>query len=81
MTGQKNKKNQLTMDQPMNVILTIDNVHTSPQNVLDCIPYLCGLNQVYGPNHPTPSVRNIGKCYYYYYYYYKYWLLNSIKLY
>ncbi len=37
----------------MNVILTIDKVHPAP--VLNCGPGLGGLNQVYGPNCPTPS--------------------------
>ncbi len=31
-------------------------VHTVPQRALDCGPGLGGLNQVYGPNRPTPSV-------------------------
>ncbi len=37
-------------------LLVIDNAHTLPQWALDCGPGLAGLNQVYGPNHPTPSV-------------------------
>ncbi len=41
------------MDQLMNVILTIYKVHTALQRVLDCVPGLGGLNQVYGPNHQT----------------------------
>ncbi len=32
----KNKFNRLTMDQLMNVLLTIDKVHTAPQKALDC---------------------------------------------
>ncbi len=43
------------MDQLVNVILTIDNVHTAPQTALKCRPGLGRLNQVYGPNHPIPS--------------------------
>ncbi len=38
------------------VLLAIDKVHTVPQRALDCRPGLGRLNQVYGPNHPTPSV-------------------------
>ncbi len=38
----------------MDVILTIDKVHTVPQRALDCGPSLGELNQVYGPNHPIP---------------------------
>ncbi len=34
------------MDQIMNVIITIDKVHTAPQRALDCGPGLGGLNQV-----------------------------------
>ncbi len=36
-------------------------MHTVPQRALtlDCEPGLCGLNQVYGPNHPTPYVKSI----------------------
>ncbi len=44
------------MDQFSKVILAIDKVHTVQQRDLDCGPCLGGLNQVYGPNHPTPSV-------------------------
>ncbi len=40
----------------MNVLLAIDNEHTIPHRALDCRPGLGGLDQVYGPNHPTPSV-------------------------
>ncbi len=39
--------------------LAIDKVHTAPQRALDCIPGLHGLNQVYRPNRPTPSVLSI----------------------
>ncbi len=38
------------------LLTLIDKVHTVPQRALDCKPGLCGLNQVYGPNHQTPSV-------------------------
>ncbi len=41
------------MGQLVNVILTIDKVHTAPQKILDYGPGLGGLNQVYGTNHPT----------------------------
>ncbi len=41
----------------MNVILTIDKVHTAVQSVLDCEPGLGGLNQVYGSNCPTSSAH------------------------
>ncbi len=37
----------------------IDNVQTVTQTALDCRPGLGGLNQVYGPNCPTPSVKSI----------------------
>ncbi len=39
--------------------IAIDNAHTVPQRVLDCGPGLGGLNQVYGSNRPTPSVKSI----------------------
>ncbi len=42
-----NKFNGLTTDQLMNVILTIDNVYTAPQRVVDCRPGLGGLNHAY----------------------------------
>ncbi len=47
------------MDQLMNVIITIDKVHTTAQRVLDCRPGLGGLTQVYGPNHPTPTYMHV----------------------
>ncbi len=34
-------------------------MHTQHQKALDCGPGLGGLNQVYGPNRPTPSVKGI----------------------
>ncbi len=40
-------------------LLAIDKAHTVHQRVLDCKPGLCGLNQVDGPNCPTPSVSSI----------------------
>ncbi len=43
------------MDQIINVLLAIDKAHTALQRALDGRPCLGGLNQVYGPNHPTPS--------------------------
>ncbi len=46
----------LTMGQFSKVLLAIDNAHTVPQRALEGGPDLSGLNQVYGPNHPTPSV-------------------------
>ncbi len=51
----KTKFNRPSMDQPMNVILTIDKVYTAIQRALYCRPGLGGLSQVYGPNHPNPS--------------------------
>ncbi len=44
------------MGQFSKVLLSIDNVHTVPQRALDCGTGLGGLNQVYVPNCPTPSV-------------------------
>ncbi len=44
------------MDHQVNVILTIDKVHTTPHRVVDCGQGLGGLNQVRGTNHPIPSV-------------------------
>ncbi len=44
------------MGQFNKVLLDIDSVHTVPQRALDCRPGLGGLNQVYMPNRPTPSV-------------------------
>ncbi len=43
------------MGQLVNVILTLDKVHTAPQRTLDGGPGLGGLNQVDGPTRPTPS--------------------------
>ncbi len=40
------------------LLLVIDKAHTIPQKALDCILGLGGLNQVYEPNHPTPSACN-----------------------
>ncbi len=49
------------MDQISNlkVLLAIDKVYTVhvPQRALDCRPGLGGLNHIYGPNCPTPSVH------------------------
>ncbi len=39
--------------------LAIDNAHTVPHRALDCGSGIRGLNQIYGPNHPTPSVNSI----------------------
>ncbi len=47
------------MDQLVNVLLAIDKSHTAPHNALDCELALGELNQVYGPNCPTPSAWNI----------------------
>ncbi len=44
------------MGQFSKVLLAIDKAYTVPQRALECRPGLGGLNQVYGPNHPTPSV-------------------------
>ncbi len=44
------------MGQFSTVLLDIDKVHTVPQRALYCGPGLGGLNQIYGPNCPTPSV-------------------------
>ncbi len=44
------------MGQFSHVLLVVDKVHTVPQNALDCRPGFGVLNQVYGPNHHTPSV-------------------------
>ncbi len=39
------------------VLLAIDKIHTVPtEGHKDSKAGLGGLNQVYGPNHPTPSV-------------------------
>ncbi len=47
------------MGQFNNVLLAIDKAHTEPQRALDYGPGLGGLNQVYGPDHCTPSVYSI----------------------
>ncbi len=44
------------MGQFSKVRLAIAKVQTVRQRDLDCRPSLGGLNQVYGPNRPTPSV-------------------------
>ncbi len=49
----------LAMDKFSKVLLAIHNACTVPQRALICGPSLGGLNQVYGPNHPTPSVQSI----------------------
>ncbi len=41
------------------VELAIDKVHTVPYRALDYRPGLGGLNQVYGPICPTPSVYSM----------------------
>ncbi len=46
----------LTMGQFSNELLIIDKADTVPESALDCGPNLGGLNQVYGPNHTTPSI-------------------------
>ncbi len=43
------------MDQLVNVLLGIDEAHIVPKRALNSGPGLAGLNQVNGPNHPTPS--------------------------
>ncbi len=43
------------MDHLVSVLLTINKAHTLAQKYLDCGPGVGGLNQVYGPNHLTPS--------------------------
>ncbi len=50
---------RLTMDPLVNVLLAIDKGHTMPQRVMDRRPGAGGLNQVYGPNHPTTSAWSI----------------------
>ncbi len=47
------------MGQFSNVLLAIDEAHTVPEMALECRLGIGGLNQVYGPNHPTPSVKSI----------------------
>ncbi len=47
------------MGQFSKVLLTIDNARTVPKRAQDCRPGLVGFNQVYGSNHPTPSVYSI----------------------
>ncbi len=47
------------MDQLVNVLLAIDKAHTVPWKALYCRPDLGGLNQVNGPNRPTPSAQSI----------------------
>ncbi len=47
------------MDQFSNILLAIEKAHTVPQRALDCRPGFTWLNQVYGPNCPTPSVKGI----------------------
>ncbi len=37
-------------------VLQLLKMQITPQRALDYGPGLGGLNQVYGPNHPTPSV-------------------------
>ncbi len=41
------------MEELVNVLLAIDKACTVLQKALDCRPGLGGLNQVYGPHHPT----------------------------
>ncbi len=41
------------MGQFSTVLLATDKVHTVPQRALDGRPGLGGLNQVYGPEHPS----------------------------
>ncbi len=47
------------MDQLVNVPSANDKAHTVPHRALDCRLGLGGLNQVYGPNHPTPSAQSV----------------------
>ncbi len=42
------------MDQLVNVLVTINNVHKVQQRALHCIPDIGELNQADGPNCPTP---------------------------
>ncbi len=44
------------MGQFSHVLLAIDKAHIVTQRAMDCRPDLGGLNQVYGPNCPNPSV-------------------------
>ncbi len=39
--------------------IAIDSAHTVPQRVLDYKPGLGRLDQVYRPNHPTPSMSDV----------------------
>ncbi len=41
------------MSQFGQVLLAVDQVQTVPQMALICRSGLAGLNQIYGPNHPT----------------------------
>ncbi len=41
------------------VLLVIDKAHTVPQRAMDCGPNVGRLNQDYGQNHPTLSVKSI----------------------
>ncbi len=47
------------MGQLVNVLLAIEKAHTLLYRALDCGPDFGGLNQAYGPNHPTTSVYSI----------------------
>ncbi len=44
--------NRLTVDQLVNVLLSIDKAHTAPHRAMEC-----GLDQVYEPNHPLSLLR------------------------
>ncbi len=55
MQNSKNKINRLLMGQLVNVILAIDKAHTASQRAMNYGLGLGGINQVYGPNCPTPT--------------------------
>ncbi len=52
----QSKINRLAMGHVSKVPLAIDKAHSVSQKALGCRPSVGQLNQVYGPNHPTPSV-------------------------
>ncbi len=53
------KINSNTINVSTNECNAIDNAYTAPERVLDCGPCLNELNQVDGPNHPTPPALSI----------------------
>ncbi len=57
--GKPDRNSLRRMGQFRKVLLAIDKVHTIPHRALNCGPGLGGLDQVYGPSCPTPSVKGI----------------------